>query len=247
MKAIMGRCRWMFVVMMAFFMSLSPGCNPDGSGTYKPGSATGTELNPHSGANGAEVNPDSGDASGSENDTLATGSHGSAGHGATHAGAGDRNREEDRESGGEDEDTDHDKNSDNGSDQLDATDEGENEQNAPKNRRNLSEGERNMLRNLQNGEEFSLPMPEGHSLYLRVDRRSSIMTGILSLSGSFRNRNDGNWNLSLNNETITGSVSDYERNLLHYIRTDRETGQWFIESIDLRDQNLLQGGEPLQG
>jgi hypothetical protein len=103
-----------------------------------------------------------------------------------------------------------------------------------------------MLRNLQNGDEFTLRMPDGHMLHLKVDRRSSIMAGIVSLSGSFRSRNDGNWNLSLDNASVSGSINDYVRNMLHYIRTDRETGEWYIENIDLYDQNLLPGGEPIQ-
>jgi hypothetical protein len=112
--------------------------------------------------------------------------------------------------------------------------------------RELSPDERDTLRNLQTGQEFTLLMPEGHLLYLRVDRRSVIMPGITSLSGSFRSRNEGNWNLSQDNDTISGSINDYVRNKLYYMRTNRETGVWFIENIDLMQQNMLPGGEPLE-
>jgi hypothetical protein len=117
----------------------------------------------------------------------------------------------------------------------------------------LAEADVAALRSANAGETFSLPLPGGAVSQLQVDRRMSVMPGVVSLSGGASrvpapdetgDASPGTWAFSYTPDQLSGTMTF--GSLVFEVGTSRATGTTWVVQVDPAKYDILPGSEPLE-
>lgn len=109
------------------------------------------------------------------------------------------------------------------------------------------------LRSVNAGGTVTLVLPGEATAQLRVERRMSVMAGVVSLSGKVSASNmdategalsQGDFAISYDETMITGTLSVL--GAVYEFASDRETGLQWILQVDPAKQDVLPGSDPLE-
>jgi hypothetical protein len=117
----------------------------------------------------------------------------------------------------------------------------------------LSEGDVAAIRSVNAGQDLDLPLPGGAIARMTVDRRMSVMPGVVSLSGGAiripapeeqGGSTQGTWALSYEPDGMAGTVTF--GSVIFEVVTARTAGGSWVLQVDSSKYDILPGSAPLE-
>lgn len=91
-----------------------------------------------------------------------------------------------------------------------------------------------------------ISLDENLTISARVNRNRLIGDTIRSLTGSIQEPHTGNIMLTVDQDTLSGTIDVLSENRLFYLRYDRQSGRHYLAEIDRTKLDIQQGSPPLE-